>query len=138
VRRWDRADGDAATLHGVPDGSYDFLHASHILEHLNCPNQALSNWVRVVKPGGTLLISVPHQDLYEQKDAPPSRWAPEHQHFYRPWPLFRWLNVLAPSYDYRIQAVQVGDWGYERSTGPGGHPQGEYCIDAVLVKARRR
>ena len=51
-RTWDLDDGDAQFLAGVPDGSFDFVHSSHCLEHLRDPGEALGNWVRVTKPGG--------------------------------------------------------------------------------------
>jgi SAM-dependent methyltransferase len=31
------------------------------------PVESLHNWIRVVRPGGHLVISVPDEDLYEQK-----------------------------------------------------------------------
>jgi SAM-dependent methyltransferase len=66
VRTWDLEDGDAQYLAGVPDGSYDFVHSSHCLEHLHDPVEGLGNWLRVVKPGGHLIVTVPDEDLYEQ------------------------------------------------------------------------
>jgi len=70
VQVWDKEDGDAQTLEGVEDGSKDFLHASHCLEHLEDPKEGLANWFRVVKPGGHLIITVPDEDLYEQGQFP--------------------------------------------------------------------
>ena len=66
VRTWDREDGDAQYLAGVPDEAYDFVHASHCLEHLVDPAQGLRNWFRVLRPGGHLVVTVPDEDLYEQ------------------------------------------------------------------------
>ena len=37
VRVWDLQDGDAQFMEGVADESYDFIHSSHCLEHLNDP-----------------------------------------------------------------------------------------------------
>ena len=78
VRTWDREDGDAQILAGVSDESFDFVHSSHCLEHLADPAEALRNWVRVVKPGGFLVISVPDEDLYEQGRFP-STFNPDHK-----------------------------------------------------------
>jgi SAM-dependent methyltransferase len=148
---------DAQTLVGVADGSYDFVHASHILEHLDDPSEALRNWLRVLRPGGHAFISVPHRDLYEQRDHLPSKWAPEHKRFYLPYRgdgcdtvgFSDWLiseqfdevrpHPAMPTVSIRPQRFMIhyfatGDWGYERHSGPGGHPQGEYCIDALLEK----
>lgn len=66
VKTWDLEDGDAQFLEGVPDQSFDFVHASHCLEHLNDPIQSLSNWIRVTKQGGYLIITIPDEDMYEQ------------------------------------------------------------------------
>jgi SAM-dependent methyltransferase len=66
VRSWDKEDGDAMLMAGVPDASYDFVHSAHCLEHLQNPIIALKNWVRICKPGGHLVVTVPDEDLYEQ------------------------------------------------------------------------
>jgi SAM-dependent methyltransferase len=50
---------DATDLGSIADGSYDFLLASHILEHVANPLRALAEFHRVAKPGGYLLIAVP-------------------------------------------------------------------------------
>ncbi len=66
VRVWDMEDGDAEHLAGVADASFDFVHSSHCLEHLNDVPRGLANWFRVLKPGGYLVVTVPDEDLYEQ------------------------------------------------------------------------
>jgi len=63
---YDSPQGDAQLLDNVPDNSFDFLFSSHCLEHMRDAYEALGNWIRVVRPGGTLIISVPDEDLYEQ------------------------------------------------------------------------
>jgi SAM-dependent methyltransferase len=75
---WDKQDGDAQFLEKVSDESFDFTHASHCLEHMNNPEVALQNWIRVTKHGGHIVCMVPDEDLYEQKVFP-SRWNLEHQ-----------------------------------------------------------
>ena len=65
VATWEYTDGDAQYMAGVPDASYDFLHASHCLEHMRDPREALANWIRVLRPGGFLIVTVPDEDLYE-------------------------------------------------------------------------
>jgi len=66
IKTWDREDGDAQFLQSVADETYDFVHSSHCLEHLVDPKAGLHTWLRVVKPGGYLIITVPDEDLYEQ------------------------------------------------------------------------
>ncbi len=50
----------ATSLHGIDDGSYDVVLASHTLEHVANPLLALSEWRRVVGPDGHLVLVVPH------------------------------------------------------------------------------
>lgn len=50
---------DAETLARVEADRYDFVVASHVIEHMRNPIGALRNWMRVVKPGGLLYLVVP-------------------------------------------------------------------------------
>lgn len=73
----DQHNGNAETLEHHRDNSYEFLHSSHCLEHLQDPGAALGHWVRVVKHGGHLIITVPDFALYERHQWP-SRFSGEH------------------------------------------------------------
>ena len=77
VRPWDIQDGDAQYLEDVDDISLDWAHASHCLEHLNDPWIAMPNWLRKIKKGGYLIITVPDEDMYENLRWP-STWTNEH------------------------------------------------------------
>lgn len=79
---WDMEQGDAQCLATVKDCQYDFVYSSHTLEHMPNPDLALCNWWRVVKPGGALIVYVPDRDLYEKKTRLPSKWNPDHKHFF--------------------------------------------------------
>jgi predicted SAM-dependent methyltransferase len=75
---WDLKDGDGQILASVADNTFDFLHSSHSLEHMVDPRVAVFNWVRVVKPGGYLIITVPEQIMYE-KGLWPSQYNNDHK-----------------------------------------------------------
>jgi SAM-dependent methyltransferase len=136
---WDVEDGDAQVLGGVPDASFDFVYSSHTLEDLEDPALALGHWWRVLRPGGFLILYVPHRDLYEKKTRLPSRFNADHRHFFLPdqddppdtlglRPLIeRVLN------DAEIVYVQVCDEGHT-ITDPEMHSDGEYSIEAVIKK----
>jgi SAM-dependent methyltransferase len=66
IRTWDLEDGDAQFMAGVQDDAFDFVHSSHCLEHLRDPEEGLKNWLRILKPGGYMVVMVPDEDLYEQ------------------------------------------------------------------------
>jgi ubiquinone/menaquinone biosynthesis C-methylase UbiE len=48
-----------ATKLSFPEASFDRLIAAHVLEHLYFPHQVLREWIRVLKPGGTLTLVLP-------------------------------------------------------------------------------
>jgi ubiquinone/menaquinone biosynthesis C-methylase UbiE len=61
-KRGDQYILEATKLDGIADDSYDFLLASHSLEHIANPIKALKEWIRVVKPGGTIVVIVPNKE----------------------------------------------------------------------------
>jgi len=77
-RAWDFGDGDAQFMASLADDSLDFVHSSHCLEHMGDPREALSHWLRILKPGGHLICLVPDEDMYEQGIFP-STFSPGHQ-----------------------------------------------------------
>jgi len=91
VRPWDLPDGDAQYMSTVEDNTYDFVHSSHCLEHLYDPKLALQNWIRICKPGGHLIITIPDEDLYEQ-----GVWPSNHNHDHKTsWTILKnssWSN----------------------------------------------
>jgi SAM-dependent methyltransferase len=66
VKIWDWDDGDAQYMKNVHSDTFDFVHSSHCLEHLVSPLEGLKNWLRITRPNGYLIITVPDEDLYEQ------------------------------------------------------------------------
>jgi SAM-dependent methyltransferase len=63
---WDKEHGDAQVMEGIANGAFDFVHSSHCLEHLRDPHEAIASWLRIVKPGGYIVVIVPDEDMYEQ------------------------------------------------------------------------
>ena len=51
--------GEASDLKGVESNTYDFLLASHCLEHCANALKTVEEWLRVIKPGGCLLMILP-------------------------------------------------------------------------------
>ncbi len=112
VRAWDLPDGDAQLLSGVSDGSLDFVHSSHCLEHMRDPVAALQNWFRVLKPGGHMVCVVPDEDLYEQGQFP-SAYNADHKWTFTLWKAASWspkcVNVFAllPQLGATAQVLKV-------------------------------
>lgn len=56
--------GYCENLSIIASGSLDWLFASHILEDFADWNPVLREWVRVIRPGGHLVILVPEKRLW--------------------------------------------------------------------------
>ena len=119
VRCLDLADGDAQFMAGVADETYDFVHSSHCLEHMNNPREALGNWLRILKPGGHLVVTVPDEDMYEQ-GVFPSTFNRDHKWTFTLFKSQSWspcsinllelVGQLGPQVD--VRRIEVIDFGY--------------------------
>ena len=55
---------EADRLATFADDSVDFVVASHVVEHLEDPLEALEQMLRITRPGGVLLLVVPDGRVY--------------------------------------------------------------------------
>lgn len=53
---------DAVNLNKIESGKYDFVLSCNNLEHIANPFKALTEWLRVIKPNGLLLLVLPNKD----------------------------------------------------------------------------
>ena len=58
-------------------GSLDYVFSSHCIEHLELPELALTEWARVLKPGGILYIYFPSPDYIPWRKSSMPKW---HKH----------------------------------------------------------
>lgn len=145
VRTWDLEDGDAQFMSGVPDDALDFISSSHCLEHIHEPLEALRNWVRIVRPGGYIVILIPDEDLFEQSQFP-STFNRDHKWTFTIWKEKSWstrsinvidlLRELGPS--ARVEKIELltasyrfGLPRYDQTMSPVG----EAAIEIIIRKA---
>lgn len=62
---------DSESFPGIESGSFDFVVANHVLEHVTSPIDALREWGRIVRDGGLLMLALP--DKRYTFDAPRKR-----------------------------------------------------------------
>ena len=74
----DGPDENAYRIHEA-DGCLDFLFSSHTLEHLDRPWDALGEWTRVLRPGGILMLYLPHPacEMWTTENLPFHKWNPD-------------------------------------------------------------
>jgi 2-polyprenyl-3-methyl-5-hydroxy-6-metoxy-1,4-benzoquinol methylase len=51
----------------LPAASFEVVHASHLIEHLNDPAAFLAEALRLLAPGGLLLLTTPNVDGFQAK-----------------------------------------------------------------------
>ena len=110
VRNWDMKDGDAQLMESAADDWYDFVHSSHCLEHMRDPAIAIENWIRILKPDGFLVVTIPEWEMYEKKNWP-SRYNGDHK---TAWTMERALPGGAQMRSVPLLLENMSDhWGFE-------------------------
>jgi SAM-dependent methyltransferase len=143
---WDLKDGDAQYLKTLSDNSQDFVHSSHCLEHMMDPRVAIKNWVRVCKPGGYIVISIPDEELYEH-NMWPSKFNTDHKWSFKIYQgnsrLPKSLNVTdllklvwKDTEIISIKRIEDGfDWIASKQVDQTGPEDGPECaIELILRK----
>lgn len=136
---WDFEHGDAQYLQGLKDNSFDYVYSSHTLEHVYDVKVTLVNWFRVLKPGGYLILYIPHRDLYEKKKELPSRFNETHQRYFLidkselpdTFGIIQLLNDILKNFTI-IYAKECSEG--HTITDPFIKSDGEYSIEVVIKK----
>jgi predicted SAM-dependent methyltransferase len=132
---------DATTMEAYEDNSFDTVYASHILEHLADPINAIKNWIRICKPNGVVFISLPHRDLYERKKTLPSKWNLDHKFFILPdteeepdtKSLMHLIEVGCKQHQWELVAMDIHD-SCTNHDKPEEHGDGEFQIQAIIKR----
>ena len=143
VTPFDHAHGDANHIRRYIDRQFDFVYASHCLEHMVDARAAIVEWWALVKPGGVLFLIVPDEDLYEQGFWP-SRFNPDHKWTFTIAKHGTWSPVSINLFDLartlpdsKIVDIRLQDTGYQRSLSGFGYPVGSamYRVKSVVARA---
>lgn len=101
---------DAANLDFIDAGTLDFVFSSHLLEHIEDYAGALANWWSKLKPGGHLVLYLPHRDLYPHIGTPGAN--PDHKHDLDEVMIRHVVNTLG---GWELLVEEVRDQGMEYS-----------------------
>lgn len=142
VDTWDKPQGDAQLMNGVLDNTYDFVHSSHCLEHMENPYVALRNWIRILKPGGFLITTVPEEYLYEHGKWP-SRFNGDHKwNFsigktrYNMTKNVSVMELLQHYYNVEVQKIELIDHFFDvyDNSDQTRLPNAECAIEFIIKK----
>ncbi len=84
---------DAADLSLFASSSWDAVFSSHTLEHIVDTRAALAEWWRVIRPGGHLVLYLPHKDLYPNIGQEGAN--PDHKHDFVPEDIILYMRAVA-------------------------------------------
>jgi SAM-dependent methyltransferase len=111
------------------------------------PHVALKNWLRILKTGGYLLLSVPDEDLYEQGIFP-STYNADHKHTFTIYKRSSWCSnsinlfdlLSSTDYSLKILKIELLDSTYKYKTSQVSRSDqsmtaiGECAIEVILKK----
>lgn len=73
--------GDATRLHWFADRTLDYVYSSHVLEDFPDTESVLREWLRVLKPGGRLVLFCPDEQRFRTHCARTGQpYNPHHVH----------------------------------------------------------
>lgn len=116
------------------DDSFDGIYSSHCFEHVGPWKEVLRDWYRILKPGGFLVIVVPHQFLFERKLRMPSPINPDHKRFYTSGSLLAEIEEAFQANTFRVRHLHENDKGFDYDLLPYQGTDGAYEIELVVEK----
>ena len=101
---------DACSLPSIESESLDFVFSSHLLEHIPDTKVALTEWWRILKVGGHLVLYLPHRDHYPNIGQFGSN--PDHKHDFTEDDI---REVMGSVGDWTLRVEEVRSGGTEYS-----------------------
>jgi predicted SAM-dependent methyltransferase len=83
---------DVRDLSCYPSNHFDFVYSSHMLEELEHTEATLRDWLRIIKPGGYLVLYQADRDLYFPIGNPQCNVA--HKHHFKWDDLWKILETI--------------------------------------------
>jgi SAM-dependent methyltransferase len=90
-----------------PDASFDLVHASHLIEHLNSPASFLVEVGRLLAPGGLLALTTPNADGFQARLLGPRWRSAIYDHLY----LFSLRNLSELLESKGFAVMRQATWG---------------------------
>ena len=118
--------GDVLDLHYFRDDVLDYVFSSHCLEDLEDTEGALREWLRVLRPGGYLVLYLPHRDVYPAIGRPHANAA--HKHDFAEADVISAAQRVADCRVAHCERRGTGEYDYER------RGEIEYSFELVLEK----
>ena len=122
------------TFDSSVSGTKDSVLSAYRLQDVADYRGAIRGWFELVRPGGTLVIVVPHAFLYERGMTLPSRWDRRQRRLYTPASLLLEVEEALVPNSYRVRCLEDADTGFDYSLDPQTEPTAS--ADLLLVLER--
>jgi len=104
---------DVRDLSCYPSGHFDYIYSSHMLEELQDTMGVLKEWLRIIKPGGYLVLYQADEDLYWKLGD--SRCNNAHKYHFKWDSLWTILQETDPSLElvHHDRHPELNEWSFE-------------------------
>lgn len=128
--------GTAERLPMFASDAIDAVFSSHTLEHIDNWRAALAEWWRVVRPGGHLVLYLPHKDFYPNIGQPGAN--PDHKHDFLPADIVAAMVAQAPDWSLLVNESrnQRDEYSFLQvyRKEAAGHGQAQPCNEPAPPK----
>lgn len=102
---------DAQLLDYYPAETFDFVYSSHLLEEVQDTEPTLKEWLRVLKPGGHLVLYQIIEQRYFPIGSPNCN--PNHKHHFTGDQLRKTLESLGAEFVHYDDHPETNEWSFE-------------------------
>lgn len=93
--------GSGDNLYWFKDNVLDYVYSSHLLEDFENTEQIINEWLRVIKPGGNLVLFLPDEQVYREYNKKLGK-NPNHNHVHDHFSLEFIKNIIKARDDVKI------------------------------------
>lgn len=129
--------GTGARLPCFADGELDYLYSSHVLEDFFDTEGVLREWLRVVRPGGHVVLNLPDQALYLRLTPPAIRNENHCRPEFGPRYVRGVIERIGGCEVVLLEDPPPGDYAFPVVIRKTGDPAPRPVVAAAVAEARR-
>jgi len=123
---------DARLLDYYKSDQFDYVYSSHLLEEIQDTKETLKEWLRVLKPGGFLVLYQADRDLYYPMGHPACNAA--HKHHFDTEELWEKLkNIGGVEFIHKDRHPELSEWSFELVVRKAGGKKILLCDDGISL-----
>jgi len=127
---------DARAMDFFPDGHFDYVYSSHLLEELENTEATLKEWIRILKPSGNLVLYQADKDIYYPMGDP--KCNPNHKHHFSwedLWAIMEKFGTVELVHHDKHPEEPYSEWSFElvvRKISPVPDPVNPVKIESEI------